>query len=168
MTEKSLQEIIEEQRRIQRERGAKFDKKGWDTNMMHLSYLRELQRTDPEYAARWLQAMTESNRDPEVKAKRAASMPDQSGENNPFYGKQHSSELLAKQSAHMSEKYSGQGNPFYGKQHSETARKKMSKPRTNTANMRGPRQQKTCPHCGHVGAGGNMSRYHFNNCKHAV
>ena len=34
--------------------------------------------------------------------------------------------------------------------------------------MRGPRKQKTCPHCGLIGAGGNMSRYHFNNCKAAV
>jgi len=34
--------------------------------------------------------------------------------------------------------------------------------------MRGPRKQKTCPHCGLVGAGGNMSRYHFDNCKAAV
>ena len=23
----------------------------------------------------------------------------------------------------------------------------------------------TCPHCGLSGAGGNMTRYHFNNCK---
>jgi hypothetical protein len=34
--------------------------------------------------------------------------------------------------------------------------------------MRGPRKQKTCPHCGLVGAGGNMNRYHFNNCKVVV
>lgn len=31
--------------------------------------------------------------------------------------------------------------------------------------MRQPRKQKTCPHCATVGAGGNMSRYHFDNCK---
>jgi hypothetical protein len=24
----------------------------------------------------------------------------------------------------------------------------------------------TCPHCGKIGAGGNMTRYHFDNCKH--
>ena len=27
-------------------------------------------------------------------------------------------------------------------------------------------KQVTCPHCGKIGGGGNMSRYHFNNCKH--
>lgn len=43
----------------------------------------------------------------------------------------------------------------------------MRKPRSEEAklNMRGPRQKKTCPYCGFVGAGGNMTRYHFDNCK---
>jgi hypothetical protein len=31
--------------------------------------------------------------------------------------------------------------------------------------MRKPRKQKICPHCKLIGAGGNMSRYHFDNCK---
>lgn len=26
--------------------------------------------------------------------------------------------------------------------------------------------ERTCPHCGKVGRGGNMLRYHFDNCKH--
>jgi hypothetical protein len=26
--------------------------------------------------------------------------------------------------------------------------------------------EKSCPHCGTIGAGGNMLRYHFDNCKH--
>lgn len=30
---------------------------------------------------------------------------------------------------------------------------------------RGPRKKRTCPHCGLEGGGGNMSRYHFDNCK---
>jgi hypothetical protein len=25
-----------------------------------------------------------------------------------------------------------------------------------------------CPNCGLTGGGGNMSRYHFNNCKHKI
>jgi hypothetical protein len=35
-------------------------------------------------------------------------------------------------------------------------------------NLRKPRKLKlrTCPHCGLSGKGGNMSRSHFNNCKH--
>ena len=34
--------------------------------------------------------------------------------------------------------------------------------------MRKPRKQKTCPHCNLVGAGPNMTRYHFDNCKAIV
>ena len=26
-------------------------------------------------------------------------------------------------------------------------------------------KQKECPHCGLIGGGGNMKRYHFDNCK---
>lgn len=26
-------------------------------------------------------------------------------------------------------------------------------------------ENQTCPHCGKVGSGGNMKRYHFDNCK---
>ena len=32
--------------------------------------------------------------------------------------------------------------------------------------MRGKRQIVVCPHCGKKGGGGNMRRYHFNNCKY--
>jgi group I intron endonuclease len=31
--------------------------------------------------------------------------------------------------------------------------------------MRGKRTIKSCPHCGLMGGGGNMKRYHFDNCK---
>ena len=34
------------------------------------------------------------------------------------------------------------------------------------AKMRKPKQEKVCPHCGHVGRGGIMLRWHFDNCKH--
>ncbi|MCD6436177.1 MAG: hypothetical protein J7L15_07295, partial [Clostridiales bacterium] len=27
-------------------------------------------------------------------------------------------------------------------------------------------RESTCPHCNKTGTGGNMKRYHFNNCKH--
>jgi hypothetical protein len=44
---------------------------------------------------------------------------------------------------------------------------KMRKPRSEEgkANMRGPREKKTCPHCGFIGGGPNMGRYHFEKCK---
>ena len=34
------------------------------------------------------------------------------------------------------------------------------------AKMRKPKAEKTCPHCGFVGRGGIMLRWHFDNCKH--
>lgn len=36
---------------------------------------------------------------------------------------------------------------------------------TILAKMRKPRKTRTCPHCGKTGRGGNMSRYHFDNCE---
>lgn len=34
-----------------------------------------------------------------------------------------------------------------------------------SASMRKPRERRVCPHCGTEGAGGNMGRYHFENCR---
>lgn len=34
--------------------------------------------------------------------------------------------------------------------------------RGKTYNMK----QKVCPHCGKIGSGGNMTRFHYDNCKH--
>ncbi len=57
--------------------------------------------------------------------------------------------------------------------HSQETRDKMSliskgKPKSQKTkeNMRGPRKKVTCPHCNLEGGGGNMPRYHFDNCKH--
>lgn len=95
--------------------------------------------------------------------KRKASMPDQSGENNPFYGKSHKTETRAKISA----KKKGSVPINKGTKHTDEALEKMRKPRSEEGkmNMRGPREKRTCPHCGKEGAGGNMGRYHFDNCK---
>jgi len=97
-------------------------------------------------------------------AKRRASMPDQSGENNSFYGKSHRSETKAAISA----KKKGSIAPNKGATHTGEALQKMRKPRSEEgkANMRKPRSKMlTCPHCNKTGASGNMSRYHMDNCK---
>lgn len=111
----------------------------------------------------WLEKVRKNNSDPEVKAKRKASMPDQTGENNPFYGKSHKTETKAKISA----KKKGSVPINKGTNHTDEALEKMRKPRSEEGkmNMRGPREKRTCPHCGKEGAGGNMGRYHFDNCK---
>lgn len=81
----------------------------------------------------------------------------------------------------------GEGNPFYGKTHTDSTLAKISECSSNsrwvtdgneerlvnlsevdkylqTGFARG-RLSTTCPHCGKVGSGGNMKRYHFDNCK---
>ena len=45
-----------------------------------------------------------------------------------------------------------------GKIISEETRQKLKLPRNSS--------KSTCPYCGLSGGGGNMKRYHFNNCKH--
>lgn len=46
---------------------------------------------------------------------------------------------------------------------SSSVKEKISK--TLTGKKRGPQKQKICPHCNKEGAGGAMTRYHFDNCK---
>lgn len=44
--------------------------------------------------------------------------------------------------------------------HSDETKEKM-----RLARLGFKHQLQTCPHCGTIGAGGNMTRYHFSNCK---
>lgn len=53
----------------------------------------------------------------------------------------------------------GSNNPSYGKTPSEETREKLRQ-----ANQ-GKKETFTCPHCGKVGGGGSMTRWHFDNCK---
>jgi hypothetical protein len=115
---------------------------------------------DPE----WLEKNAKNNADPVVRAKRQASMPDQTGENNPFYNKSHTDETKSI----ISKKKKGQIPVNKGTKHKEEDILKMRKPRSEAGkiNMRKPRTQMlTCPHCEKTGASGNMARYHMDNCK---
>lgn len=53
----------------------------------------------------------------------------------------------------------GSNNPSYGKSPSEETREKLRR-----ANQ-GKKETFTCTHCGKVGSGGSMTRWHFDNCK---
>jgi hypothetical protein len=53
----------------------------------------------------------------------------------------------------------GSNNPSYGKSPSKEIREKLRQ-----AN-RGKKETFTCSHCGKVGSGGSMTRWHFDNCK---
>ena len=75
------------------------------------------------------------------------------GADNSFFGKHHSEEVKKKLSESCQR--FGKDNSFFGKKHTEDALKKM----------REPRAKSTCTYCGKTGGGGNMKRYHFENCK---
>ena len=52
---------------------------------------------------------------------------------------------------------------FKGKSHTESTKLKVSNSlKGKTKNY----SDLTCPHCGKIGKGPNMGRYHFTNCKH--
>jgi hypothetical protein len=76
----------------------------------------------------------------------------------------------------------GDKNAFYGKTHSAEFKQMMRELKTGVplseqhkinlsiAMKNRPAydykdKQKECPHCGLIGGGGNMKRYHFDNCK---
>lgn len=149
-TPKSLQDLLDEQKALSK---------------LHKLSERQINSTIANRLNR--ERNSEANRGrPKTKEqieKRRASMPDQTGENNPFYGKSHKTETKAKISA----KKKGSVPVNKGTKHTDEALEKMRKPRSEEGkmNMRGPREKRTCPHCGKEGAGGNMGRYHFDNCK---
>ena len=113
----------------------------------------------------------------------------QSGENNGMYNKKHTDETLVKMSevmtgkkhsaetcakiselmsnpsaetrAKLSKAKSGDNNPHFGKSPSAETREK-----NRVSQLARPKV--TCPHCGKEGDIGNMTRYHFDNCKKRV
>jgi hypothetical protein len=72
----------------------------------------------------------------------------------------------------ISKSKTGKLNPMFGTKRSEETKRKHSestvgkkKSESHKANMRKPRKLITCPHCGKVGGGNSMYRWHFNMCK---
>ena len=82
----------------------------------------------------------------------------------------------------IAKKRKGELNAFYGKTHSDKFKQKMRELKTgvplseqhkvnlsiaikNRDRYDYKDKQKECPHCGVIGGGGNMKRYHFDNCK---
>ena len=98
------------------------------------------------------------------------------GAGNPMYGQTHTEEAKAATGKASSERNKGKNNPFYGKTHSPDLWDQIGKSISlaNTGKKRGKynttgkynAESKTCPHCGLVGRGGVMGRYHFDACKH--
>lgn len=92
---------------------------------------------------------------------------DRSGEKNPFYGKTHTDEVR-KRIAKNSEKLTGlKKSAEHCKNISKSTKGKPKSEEHKQALREAHARQplKTCPHCGKEGKGGNMTRYHFDNCK---
>jgi|AntDeeMinimDraft_6_1070357.scaffolds.fasta_scaffold03616_2 hypothetical protein len=67
-----------------------------------------------------------------------------------------------------SERMSGDGNPYYGSTWANDGVQELriaQDEKMPTGYTRG-RLETECPHCSKKGRGPNMTRYHFNNCKH--
>jgi hypothetical protein len=61
---------------------------------------------------------------------------------------------------------SGSKNGMFGRKQTPEGLKKISETRkAAVGEIRGEYKKFTCPHCKFVGGGGNMKRYHFDNCK---
>lgn len=75
-----------------------------------------------------------------------------------------------KQKQKISESLKGERHPNYGKPCDEARRQAIIKGTTGvkkstTENMRKPKRKEQCPHCGIMASGGNLARWHRDNCK---
>jgi group I intron endonuclease len=117
------------------------------------------------------------------------------GSKNPFYGKTHSAEVLAKISAanvgktvvlsdeakkKISAANAGVNNGMYGKKHTEETKAKLkgrvspsywlgkkfsNSARNNMSQAAKLRPKLTCPHCNKTGGFNGMKVHHMDNCK---
>lgn len=70
----------------------------------------------------------------------------------------------------ISESLKGERNPNYGKPCDEARRQAIIKGTTGvkkstTENMKKPKRKDECPHCGIMASGGNLAKWHMDNCK---
>ena len=109
--------------------------------------------------AKIIKANTGKKRTPEQCAAISAR---QVGHMNPNYGKAQTAEANAKRSKALKGR-------VLAPEHTSLISKALTgvpKSEEHKAALRKPHSKRTCPHCGLVGGGGNMTRHHFDNCKH--
>ncbi len=85
-------------------------------------------------------------------------------------------EASIRRATYNSQNYSGENNPFYGKDHSNVVKAKISKANKGkkisqshkdavSKALKGKiRPRGLCPNCGKTGSLANMKPYHFDNC----
>lgn len=79
-------------------------------------------------------------------------------------------EWTDEQKQKISESLKGERNPNYGKPCDEARRQAIIKGTTGvkkstTENMKKPKRKEQCPHCGIMASGGNLAKWHMDNCK---
>ena len=98
------------------------------------------------------------------------------GENHWNYGKparNKGTHWTDEQRKAQSERFSGENHNMYGKPCSDERREAIRKATTGvkkstTVNMCKPKSKEPCPHCGQMVDGGNMKRWHGDNCKENI
>lgn len=81
------------------------------------------------------------------------------GENNPMHGRNDQSHgIISRAKANAGKTY----EDIFGAEKAARIKAAMSKNRTGKSHKL---IEKTCPYCGKIGSGPNMTRYHFNKCK---
>lgn len=96
-----------------------------------------------------------------------------SGKNHWNYGKQGASfgkPVPEETRRKISESLKGNKNPNFGKPCSDARREAIRAAtigvkKSTTINMRKPKRKEQCPHCGIWASGGNLAKWHLDNCK---
>ncbi len=88
-------------------------------------------------------------------------------------GYKHSAETLAKtrhdwtdeQKQRISESLKGRSNPCSEQRRQAIIAGTTGVKKSTTINMKKPKRKEQCPHCGIMASGGNLAKWHMNNCK---
>lgn len=82
-----------------------------------------------------------------------------SGKNNPMYGNNYQSRgIMQRAKSNIGKTY----EEIFGTEHALKIKETMSKNRLGKPHKL---VEKTCPYCGTIGSGPNMTRYHFDKCR---
>jgi hypothetical protein len=106
---------------------------------------------------------------PETRAKLSAALKGKEGWNKGIKMPPMSDERKARQSAALKGRVSpmkGRKNPNAAEANKKRAGEKRPAQSLALLGKTWTHAERTCPHCGTIGRGGNMLRYHFENCKH--
>lgn len=137
----------------------------------HYQYLKDNNIPNPNIGKKRTEEQKQKKRKPNLKLR---------GELNGMYGKSsngmkgkkhtiESRELISKNKSENAGKYVRTEEHRKHTSNCNKGRTAHNKgiptPETIKIKMRKPRKRSICPHCNKEGGGGNMIRYHFNNCK---